>query len=64
MAKHFAEASHKVHELKWMVLEKIYESESKIITSQLARREIFWITELDTLAPRGLNEACNMSAFL
>lgn len=58
------EAGHRVNELRWQIIEKVEENNPQQIGTSLLKRETHWIIELDTLAPKGLNEACNFSAFM
>lgn len=60
VARHFLEHRHQVSDLKWCVLEQINTHlESNQFKKRLLSREIFWIHQLDTLCPGGLNEECN-----
>lgn len=62
--RNFWEAKHRVSELKWQVLEHVFGNDSHQIGIRLLQREVTWIVRLETLAPKGLNESCNFSAFL
>lgn len=64
VAQHFAAARHSVSDLRWAILEQIYEQNIGNLKNKLLRRETYWIVELDTMAPKGLNENCCFSAFL
>lgn len=52
-----------INELRWTILEQIYGQDKESVRIKLLRREVYWIVELDSIAPKGLNEACNFSVF-
>lgn len=62
VARHFVEKNHKISELRWQVIEKVYgESNKEALKSKLLRREVFWIHRLETMQPNGMNEECRYS---
>lgn len=64
VARHFHEHQHHVSDLKWLVLEQIYEEESYIVSKKLLQRETYWIDKLETLVPNGMNEICNYNVYI
>ncbi|XP_077124264.1 uncharacterized protein LOC143781516 [Ranitomeya variabilis] len=62
---HFINAGHSIPQLKFQVIEHVpvpRRGGNRIQT--LKRREAFWIHELDTMTPRGLNRDYDLLAFL
>lgn len=64
VARHFIEMKHGINEFRWVILEQIYDNNIDSIKTRLLRREVHWIVELKTFAPKGLNETYHFSAFL
>lgn len=63
VARHFFEARHGIAELRWQIIEEVYGDPTQI-ERNLLRREAYWITTLETLVPKGLNEECNLNVFI
>lgn len=60
-ARHFFEKRHTISEIKWVIVETVY-GDDRQMKKRLLQREVYWITTLETLAPKGLNENghCNI----
>ncbi|OCT90662.1 hypothetical protein XELAEV_18019279mg [Xenopus laevis] len=63
VSRHWAEYNHTISQLRWMVLEEVVLKSGNVDQKPL-QRETYWIWKLNTLAPRGLNEAINYTCFL
>lgn len=64
VARHFSEYKHSVSDFKWMVLEKVEGEDERQMKQKLLKREVYWISTLNTLQPDGMNENCNFPVFL
>lgn len=60
-ARHFFEKRHTISELRWVMVETVY-GDDRQMKKRLLQREVYWITILETPAPKGLNENghCNI----
>lgn len=65
VAVHFSTANHNVSSLRYFGIELLQPfRRGGDINSQLLKREVFWIYTLDTMSPKGLNEAFDLRPFL
>lgn len=65
IAKHFLTSGHQIWQLRFTGIELIKQPPSGISMERFTlQRELKWIYELDTRAPRGLNEDWDLSPFL
>ncbi|XP_069507297.1 uncharacterized protein [Ambystoma mexicanum] len=65
LARHFMEHHHTVAQIKFQVLEVVKKPHrGGDYQSILSRRETFWIHQLDTLNPQGLNEEFSLRCFI
>lgn len=57
VARHFLERAHPISQLRFLGIELVPKpNRGGNFTEKLLRRELFWIYQLNTLSPRGLNE--------
>ncbi|OCT63446.1 hypothetical protein XELAEV_18044544mg [Xenopus laevis] len=65
VSKHYVEKGHKDTDLKYMVLECVpspkWGGDRELL---LRKREVWWIHQLNTLAPNGLNRDYDLYVFL
>ncbi|CAJ0965045.1 unnamed protein product [Ranitomeya imitator] len=62
---HFIEKGHNVSQLKFQIIEQITPPRrGGDRVSILKYREAYWIHELNTLHPRGLNRDCELLSFI
>lgn len=64
VAKHFHECYHNVSDLKWLILEQIFDEDKYNVGRTLLQHETYWIDKLKTIALHGMNEICNFNVFL
>ena len=65
VAVHFSTANHNVSSLRYLGIERVQSfRRGGDINAQLLKREAFWIYTLDTISPKGLNEAFDLRPFL
>lgn len=65
VAVHFSTANHNVSSLRYFGIELLQPfRRGGDINLQLLKREAFWIYTLDTISPKGLNEAFDLRPFL
>ena len=65
MAKHYLEAEHgSASSLRFVGLEQVTTTRGGNLPKLLSQREMFWIYELNTMQPQGLNDDFSYKPFL
>lgn len=65
VARHFLKEGHQISQLRFMAIELVRKPKQGLSHDRLIlQRELFWMYKLDTRAPKGLNEDCDLTPFL